>query len=209
MNERKRYWLKKQGTNDVWEWTKVLAARTDMVPVSEDEAMACRKRAEEELANARRTRIEERMIPELKARQPEKSEDESLVPPKNSEKKPKVKALSEMNLDELRGFAKQKKIAVTGDNEDAVRQEILVATGMIKLPDAQPPPVEENAESPEPQEAPFDHTTATQDEFIALSRADLVKAARRYGVVPKGSNDVIAAQIIAVRDAPEQAPATE
>lgn len=209
----KRYWLRKRNTFDIEPWTQTLSERADMDAVSEEEAMRCVKLAAEKLENDRRSRIEGRTNPamakaqakratqtpvELKREEMQALADKGLVPPEAvppASTGPKTVDIDHMDAIELAKFAEDHKIALSSSGAEDRRNEIKEALGIADEPE----PVASAAGGDTPSATTFDDMDDAT--IAALSRPDLVKAAKHFGVPPKGSNEALAAKIAEVRAA--------
>lgn len=127
---KKRYWLRRRGTNVVAQWTRLLATDIDMYAVTEEEAKACQQRLDKD----NRAQAIARQAPDvgIKVKQTAAEAEwqqqikDGLIPPDavmpGQEDKKEIKAIEDMSESELVELAGNMKIILEGDSVEAMRQ---------------------------------------------------------------------------------------
>lgn len=127
----KRYFLRKQGTNMVWQRNAELAGQADMIPISEELAYQLMKQSEvEQKARAAARKSGNIAEPNPVVTEKELQQRAGLIPPDEKAKAPKT--IETMNELELRVLAVKEKIEVSeGIPLEEIRKLIheAIATG--------------------------------------------------------------------------------
>jgi len=195
----KRYWLRRRGTDFVCQRTRVLAKNDDMIPISEEDAMKIRAIKDNKALDCRIARNAGMAIPTKESIDDAKHRElveQGLIPADEAElDHPQMhdpnreKTLLEMNEVELRKKAFEMKILI-GDEATAedIREEINRATVVL----TGPPPEDESH---------TDFAPEGNDDLNLMNHKQLFDEAGKVGVVKKGDNATLRIQIRQARKA--------
>jgi len=186
----KRYWLRKEGTYEVFQRTKTLAARPDMVPVTEEKAKELQeiKKAKQQ-AKLQAMRAGEE-VDEKVAKDEEKARqiEQGLIPADEDEEPAKAKTVDEMDEEELRAMLKDMKIAV---GDDADMEQLRATIKAVSASDGNPKddseePVKLASEDAPRDPLPNETNDAPEINFASMKRNDLAPYCKEAGIPFKG-----------------------